>query len=203
MTSRKPLGCGLLILSALVGIATIVGFFFLIFGMLNDITSGGQRFVVPGSGVVHIEKAGKYSIFHETQSVIDGVIYHSNYLPSGMSITVTDAVGTPIPTMNSSGGTYSSGGYQGVAVLDVSFPEPGDYTVTATILSGEEAPLTVLSVSEGLMPKIMMTVFGGWSLMFLGLTVSSLSGIAGLVLLLLGLRKNRTFTPPNAPGNAG
>jgi len=202
MTSKNPLGCGLLTLSAIVGVATIAGFFFLIMGMVTDITSGGQRFVVPGSGLVKIEKAGKYSIFHETRSVIDGVVYTASELPSGMSISVYDTSGTPIPTTSSSGGTYTSGGYEGAAVLDVIFPEASDYTVTATVTSGTMSSPTVLSVSEGLMPKIMMAVFGGVSLMFIGLSVSTLAGIAGIVILLLGMRRNPANTPPNAPGTA-
>ena len=79
------------------------------FGAAAEIGNAFTRFVVPGSGVVALEKPGTYTIFHETQSVVDGRVYSVKNVPGMKVDVVPEAGGAPIPVTSAGAhSTYSA-----------------------------------------------------------------------------------------------
>ena len=58
--------------SVFVFIAGVVLFFVvLLFGILSSFNNVGHQVVVPGSGIIELDEAGNYNIFHEYRSIVD------------------------------------------------------------------------------------------------------------------------------------
>ena len=75
--------------------------------------------------------------------------------------------GAAIPVSPSSTASrYDYGGRSGVSVLEFTVPEPGDYVFRASYPSGEAAPQAVLTIDHGFIGKILLTVFGGFGILF-------------------------------------
>jgi hypothetical protein len=159
-----------------------------------DIGNAFTRFVVPGAGTVALAKPGTYTIFHETQSVVDGRVYAVKDMP-GMKVDVMpEAGGTAVPVTPASGhSTYTVGSRAGESMLEFTVAEPGRYRVTAAYPGGRDGPKTVLAISSG----IMGTLFRGIAIVI----GSILLGFALSLTLLLTtyFRRRRMLPAGNAP----
>jgi hypothetical protein len=117
------------------------------------------RFVVPGSGVVALEKPGTYTIFHETRSVIGGRMYAVKDMPSVKVDVAPEGGGAAIPVEAPGGhSTYSFGGHVGESLMQFTIVQPGRYRVTATYSNGQNGPQTVLAVSSGVIGTIFRAI---------------------------------------------
>jgi len=195
MWRRAPLGCGLLLVSGLTGLATVAGFLFLIFTQLQGMAAGAQRFTVPGVRTVQIASPGTYTLFHETTSLINGTIHLAPRAPASLQVQVTDATGAPVSVQATTGGSYSVGSYEGQALMDVRFPAAGSYTITVQVAPADGPGPWVMAVNEALGPKILGLVFGGVSLMLIGLTTSAITLVAGIIVLALQRRTAASLPP--------
>jgi len=127
------------------------------------------RFVVPGSGEVTLSEAGTYTIFHESESVIDGRVYTAPAV-SGLSVTVTEeASGTAVPVrtpgMHS---TYTFGGHSGTSIFAFDAPRPGIYRIAGAYDGGRSEPKTVLAVDRGFFCRLWRTLFFGIASVLVG-----------------------------------
>lgn len=154
------------------------------------------RFVVPGSGVVALEKPGTYTIFHETQSVVDGRVYAVKDVP-GMKVDVApEAGGAAVPvTAPNAHSTYSVGSSKGESLLAFTIAEPGRYRVTAAYNGGRNGPQTVLAVSSGIFGTLFRAILIVIGAVILGFALS-------LTLLLTTYFRRRRLVPA-APIAAG
>src|SRR5437764_4980789 len=73
--------------AALVWLAGAAGAFAFLRFQLMDLAPGLMRVVVPGSTVLDLSEPGSYTIFHESESVLDGRIYAVENV-SGLRVTL-------------------------------------------------------------------------------------------------------------------
>ena len=158
------------------GMATMSVF---LFARLSGMQDGLTRVVVPGEHAITLA-AGDYTIFHETQSVIDGKIYSSSGL-SGLTVSVTAPDGATIPLTEASSGRYSFSGHTGYAVFDFAAPAAGDYTLAARYDDGATGPETVLAVGAGFLSGLLATIFGSLALAFGGAVIAAIIIVGTLV----------------------
>jgi hypothetical protein len=146
---------------------------------LTGMEDGMVRVVVPGEHRLALA-AGTYTIFHETESVIDGKIYSSSGL-SGLTVSVTAPDGATVPLTAASSGRYSFSGHTGFAVFDFAAPTAGDYTLAGRYDDGATGPETVLAVGAGFLSAILGTVFGALAFAFGGAILATIIMVGTLV----------------------
>ncbi|HVH79707.1 MAG TPA: hypothetical protein VM782_09980 [Stellaceae bacterium] len=126
------------------------------------------RFVVPGTAEVNLNETGTYTIFHETESVIDGKIYSAANL-GGLQVTVTGPdgklVGLVTPNVNT---TYTIGGHSGKSVLAFTIIVPGKYWIAGSYPDGQTGPQTVLATATGFVGTLVWTILGAVGAVFIG-----------------------------------
>jgi hypothetical protein len=136
---------------------------------LHDIGDLFVRFVVPGSGELTLTETGTYTIFHETESVIDGRVHNAPTI-DGLAVTVTDeASGAAIPVKTPGiHSTYSLGGHSGVSVFAFDVARPGRYRLTGAYDSGRSDAKTVLAVDLGFFGRLWRTLLAGLASVMIG-----------------------------------
>lgn len=108
-----------------------------IFSIFLSFRDTGTSIVAPGETTVTITKPGKYTLWHESKTMIDGqILRFPDDLPSGVTIRFsTKTAGTNFPFNLNNNASSESGGIRRVSVGNVTFPTPGDYQVTVTGLT--------------------------------------------------------------------
>jgi hypothetical protein len=142
-----------------------------IFELENALT----RIVVPGAGELTLDQPGTYTVFHESESVVDGRVYVAQDI-AGLRVTVTaEADGKPIPVVTPSGRTtYNFGGHSGVSMLSFDIASPGRYRVSADYAGKSDEPQTVLAIGRVSIGRIVRTIFAiiGAALVGFGLALA-------------------------------
>lgn len=146
------------VFAAAVLAAGVVGFVLVLFLGLSGLSM--QRVVVPGSAELALEESGRYTIYHESRSVMDGRVYDVDDV-SGLTVELVSAeTGESVP-LDSPGAntTYDLRGRSGRGVLTFEVDRPGAYRLSADYPAGG-GPETVLAVGKGIGTRIAMTVVG-------------------------------------------
>lgn len=160
----------------LVGMAAMAAF---LITRLTGMDSGLTRFVVPGEQTLTLE-AGSYTIFHEPQSVVDGMIYSGGSL-GGMSVAVTGPDGSEAPLSPAGSGRYSFGGHTGFAVFDFTAAAAGPYVIAGRYADDAPGPQTVIAVGAGFLSGLLTTVFGSLGIAFGGAIIAAVIAVRTLV----------------------
>jgi hypothetical protein len=136
-------------------------------GLGNELT----RLVVPGSKVLALDTPGTYTIYHETESVVEGRVYSADNI-SGLRVSVAAQDGQDIPvttpTVNSS---YTIGGHTGKSVFGFAVTQPGSYRLTAAYPGGRTEPQTVLAIGRNFVGGLVKTIFSAIGAVFAGIAV--------------------------------
>ena len=157
-----------------IGVAVILAglglFLYSIFHGISHITDDLTRIVVPGEKDLTFMPHLNYTIFLETESVVDGRIYSTKENLSGLSCAVTsqasgNRINTRRPTMSTA---YSLGGREGRSVLEFVTEGAGVYHVVCDYDEGSQGPQVVLAVGSGvgerifsMVAKSLASFFGG------------------------------------------
>ncbi len=183
------IGAGIIIIALV--LATVL-FFSGIFNLTPD-----TRFVVPSSQELNFDDAGKYNIFYEFQSSINGKAYSTGESLKGMEIDIQSEDGSqlvPLSTIlwNTS---YQIGTRAGRLLYEFDIKEPGIYILTTNYRDGTTTPEVVFAI--------------GPHLDIFGITIRSIViGYGGLILgcfvILLVFHKRRKaadqiMPPPTDP----
>jgi len=177
------------VVAVLVALAGFAGAGYRIYSNIDDLTRGLVQVVVPGEKVLTLEP-GRYTIFHEQQSTVDGRIYSDTDV-TGLFVQVFPVDGgAPLavqrPTVTSS---YDIGGRSGKSVLVFDVTQPGDYRLVATYPEGEERDQAVLAVGRGMTGGILLLVFSALAIALLGI-------IAGVIIAVITYRRRRVGAAP-------
>lgn len=109
-----------------------------------------EQIIVPGFGEFDLPRAGTYTIFHEYESKVDGVIYHrhkSTHFLIDMKVTEL-ATGTEIPTIVvPTTETYQIGRREGVSWFAFTVERPGRYSLSAAYPGRLQVPKLVAAVT--------------------------------------------------------
>ncbi len=178
-------------------VASFVAFVFFLFTRILGLGDAFDRFVVPGSAVIELEETGRHTVFHESTSTLDGIVYRVGDV-SGLEIEVVAEDGSPVRVVSPMGSMeYRLGGREGTAMAAFVVEEPGAYSVSATYRGGA-GPETVLAVTRGFGTRIVTTVIGA-VVLAMGGTVLAV-GIAVTTFVLRHRAKRRPSAVPAGSG---
>jgi hypothetical protein len=165
-----------------------MGFFgYALWHGLAHVTDGLVQVVVPGDAELSLKHQQLYTVFLESQSVVNGKIYSTNASVDGLECRVESAASEArIPIRRSvMSTTYEFGGRSGRSVLEFHVPADGSYGFSCSYGKTEHGPETVVAVGSGVAGRIMWTVFTGLLAMFGGFGSGLILFVATFV-----LRKN-------------
>ena len=160
---------------------------------ITNLTSGLVRFSAPGSATVILEEPGKYTLFHEYRSSLQGRLYDGPAILPTMNFHVNGPGGAS-PTIESSSGNfnYNIGNRAGYAVGSLDIDATGEYRITSVYVDapGDEVVLGLGRETE----KSTLQTVGG----FIGLIAAG--GLAFVVWFLIFIvRYSRSKRESAAP----
>ncbi len=173
----KP-GKILYIISGIILLAGIIGFVIILFsGISSTVNTIGNRVVVPGSKEIVLDEPGKYTIYLESRSVVDGKVYERSGSVDGLicsllSIEDEQYIKLNNSTMNSS---YTMPNHEGRSIFSFEINTPGKYRLKGWFEDEEDSNKVVLAVGKGFGTKLATTI------------LSSIGIIFGSIFLSLGL----------------
>jgi hypothetical protein len=168
MNLRSPLW---FIVAGAVAIAGFVAAALYVLPRVGSIDEGLIRVVVPGNGILVLDKPGTYTIFHEKRSVVDGQFYASEAVPGLRVELVSDPGGAPVRVVEPLTSTsYSIGNREGASIFAFTVDQPGHYRLTTRMASGR----AVLAIGQGTFGAIFALVGGGLAIAFAGLAVAGI-----------------------------
>lgn len=137
-----------------------------------------QRGVVPGAIEIVVNTPGSFTIFHESESVVDGEVFSSGDV-SGLRVQVLAPSGGAVPVVPAGvRSRYAVGGRSGAAIFAFDANLAGTYKLVADYKSGAAEPRVVLAVGTGFLQGLLVTIFGA-----LGIAGAGIGG-GGLVTIL-------------------
>jgi hypothetical protein len=189
---RSPLW---FVVAGLIALAGLAGALFYLMPRLGAADSRMTRVVVPGSAVLTLDKAGRYTIYHEKKSTVDGRYYASETV-NGLRLGLTDeATRAPVtltePAMSSS---YTIGNKSGASIYAFAIERPGRYRLVADLADGRNEPKAVLAIEQGMLGEMFSLIFGTIAIAFAGL------GIAGAIVLVVLWRRSKAVAPRRPQG---
>jgi uncharacterized RDD family membrane protein YckC len=181
-----------------VALAAIAGAALLAYSAADRIGRGLVQVLVPGEATLNL-KAGRYTIFHEYESVdVYGRVYSGTDV-SGLLVNLVPLFeGAPIKLERPSSPfhlSYYLQGRSGQPVLTFEAQQPGAYRLIAAYPEGREKSEAVLAVGPGLTGGI-----GPLVLRVFGIGLGGL--IVGLVIGAVTLARRREALAANAPLSA-
>lgn len=162
------------VISVLIFIIGISAFVLWLVKGISGITNGSQQFVVPGKSEIFLSEPGKYEIFYEYRSVVNGKVYLTEENLSGLQCTLKDrATDQFVPMGNPSiNSNYSLGGRAGISVLEFTVKKAGIYDLSAQYSSGKEGQEVVLAIGKGIGGKISGVIIVGIAIFLLTIALS-------------------------------
>ncbi len=180
----------------------VLGLIFAIQIVYRGITGFGRSMVrakMPGETTMRLEETGRYTIYHEYVTVMDGVRYSDSPVLTGLRLRLEcyetgDEIALEAPRVTTDYSTPSRAGY-GVSTFSIG--RPGRYTLSGWYPDEEDEengrPI-MLVVGRGLFSGMMRTI--GWAMLVV--FVSFGLGVAMIVLTFIGRSRaaNRATLEP-------
>ncbi|MEJ2123537.1 MAG: hypothetical protein P8Y47_01715 [Alphaproteobacteria bacterium] len=153
---------GLAVIIAIGGFVAMGAF---LMARLPQLNSESHRILAPGNEEITLAQPGKYTIYHESRSMLNGKVYISPFI-FGLNIKLTSLeTGAEVPLgptrMNS---TYRVGGRVGKSIMGFKIDKPGRYQVATSFDDGHTEPRTVLAIGQGFGIKLIVTILGALGL---------------------------------------
>jgi hypothetical protein len=183
------------VVAGLIALAGFAGALFYLMPRLGAADSRMVRVVVPGTAMLTLDKAGRYTIYHEKKSTVDGRYYASENV-NGLRLRLSDeATGQPVTlTEPAVASTYAIGNKTGSSIFAFEIDRPGRYRLAADLASGRGEPKAVLAVEQGMLGEMFSLIFGTMAIAFAGL------GIAGAIVLAVLWRRSKAVEPRRPQG---
>ena len=143
-----------------------VGAFPFQWSQMRSLDSGLVRVVVAGRARVELQP-GRYTLFHEYRSVINGRLYNSN-APGAMTLSIENDAGERVPISSPPSIKYSISGHEGRSFAAFKVDHAGQYTLTARY-HGEPGPETVVAIGQGTVGNVFQLTFGTIAIVFIGI----------------------------------
>lgn len=154
------------------------GFFvYTIFHGLTHVTDSLTQIVVPGKMELNLQP-GRYSVFLEEQSIVNGRIYSTTQSINGLVCRVNSVEdGNAVTIQKASvNATYDVGGRSGHSVLEFPIHQAGRYAFACDYGENAKGPEVVVAVGSGVGGAIFSTVLG---------SLAAFSGGCGLCLVVV------------------
>lgn len=156
---------GIAVLIAAIGIALSV---MLIINLITTVSSSSEQIVMPSSTDIELVDPGKYYIYYEYESVVDGKIYSTGSADvSGFRVFIVNKsnnenVELLTPIFNSN---YSFSGRTGYSVFEFMIEEPGSYEITGHYEHGAGEEI-VLAIGKGFVGNMFASILGAIAILF-------------------------------------
>jgi len=154
------------------------GFFvYTIFHGLTHVSDSLTQIVVPGKMELNLQP-GRYSVFLEEQSIVNGRIYSTTQSINGLVCRVNSVEdGNAVTIQKASvNATYDVGGRSGHSVLEFPIHQAGRYAFACDYGENAKGPEVVVAVGSGVGGAIFNTVLG---------SLAAFSGGCGLCLVVV------------------
>jgi hypothetical protein len=189
---RNPLW---FVVAGLIALASLAGALFYAMPRLSTADSRMTRVVVPGNTVLTLDKTGRYTIYHEKKSTVDGRYYASETV-NGLRLQLTDeATGAPVTlTEPAMAANYTIGNKTGSSIYAFTIDRAGRYRLAADLAEGRSEPKAVLAFEHGMLGEMFSLIFSTLAIAFAGL------GIAGAIVLVVLWRRAKAVAPGRPQG---
>ncbi len=161
-------------------------FAYTLFHGLTHITDSLTQIVVPGSKELSLQQ-GRYSVFLEEQSVVDGKVYSTTQSVGGLTCRVNSVQNDSSIAIKNAGTStsYNLEGRSGHSVLEFSIQQSGQYLFACGYEKNVKGPEVVVAVGSGVSERIFQTVIASLASLFGGF------GGVVIVVLIVELKRNR------------
>jgi hypothetical protein len=181
------------VVAAAVALAGWGGMGLFLMTRLKDSPDRMMRFLAPGDAVLRLSKTGTYTIFHEYRSNLDGRTYDSPTV-SGLDIKVTAQPGGELVTLKAGmNSNYDIGNHAGRSLFDFEVSQPGSFHVVAAYPDGRKAPQAVISIDQGFVGDLLITIFASIAMVFIAM------GLAVAIIVTVAVKRNRAAKLAGAP----
>lgn len=155
---RSPLW---FVVAGAIALGGIVGAVFFAKLRLGSSEARLTRVVMPGFAVLTLGEAGRYTIYHERKSVVDGRYYASERADGLKLQLVNEATGAVVPLSEAGGNSsYAIGNREGTSIFSFTVSQPGGYRISGELAGGRAEPKVVLAVEHGMLGAMFQTIFG-------------------------------------------
>ena len=187
------------VIAGLVNVICIVLFVLFLVGAIKCATDSIiTRVAAPGTASIEIDKAGKYTIYFEYDSVLDGKVYHNSDI-SDMLFTLTNKTTGEQINLNSSlaNTSYSINERSGQGIFDFNVKEPGEY-ILETVYDTGAGENAVLAVGRPFVFQMVMQIFLSIGSLFCAVVVPV---VIFVITILKRSNNKRLFRQNAAPQN--
>ncbi|MFC2027694.1 NINE protein [Chloroflexota bacterium] len=145
------------------------------------------RFVVPGIHELDFDDTGKYTLFYEFKSSVDGWEYSTGEYLKSVKVSIESEDDTRSVKMSSASGdmSYEIGSRAGKSLFEFEIEEPGTYIVTTEYRDGTSTPEVVFAIGPSF--DILGNILRSFGIGFAGFVLGTLV----LVWVFLKRRKVR------------
>src|SRR6266508_4481375 len=184
---RSPLW---FVVAGLIALAGFAGALIYLMPRLGAADSRMILVVVPGTALLTLDKAGRYTIYNEKKSTVDGRYYASETV-NGLQLRLVDeATGTPVTlTEPAMAANYTIGNKSGTSIYAFTIDRAGRYRFVADLADGRSELKAVLAIEQGMLGEMFSLIFGTMAIAFAGL------GIAGAIVLVVLWRRSKVVAP--------
>jgi len=144
----------------------------LVKGIYSSVAGIDKQVIVPGTSVIELKETGKYIIYSEYRSVIDGKVFETDNINGLMcslkKIDTGEFIELEEPSMNS---TYSVGGREGKSIFGFNINETGKYELKAWYET-DNYKESVLAIGKGFGKELIRTILLSIAIMFISLGTS-------------------------------
>ena len=187
-TWRRLIWAGAILVATamVIGLVSLAFFAFSIWQFVSD--EMVAREVVPATFPVQISKAGRYHVFYEHRSVVNGRHFRTSTQPPALSLHLTDSAGRNVALEPSRMQyTYESPSRRGKSWFEFEVPAAGTYELEVT---GSDGQHYVVAVGQ---PRLGM-FFAGMASFVCGGGMTLLMLMLGSVLLIVGfVKRSRAY----------
>ena len=163
-------------------------FGYTLFQGITHATDSLTQVVVPGTAELRLHR-GRYTVFLEEDSVVNGKIYSATQPVDGLTCSVTStqngsAIAVRQPSMST---TYSVGGRSGHSVLEFPIEQDGNYRFACDYGENTTGPVVVMAVGSGVGEAIFRTVLGALAAFFGGVA----AGLIPVVIVVISRERRK------------
>ena len=172
--------------SVIILIAGIIVYVLWLINGITGITRGFQQIIVPGKSDILLSKPGKYTIFYEFRSRVNGRIYLTKENLSGLECTIKEKssgqnINLESPKITSS---YSVGSRSGTSILEFTIAKAGIFELTTENSKDMEQEF-VIAIGKNIVGNILYVILVGIA----GLLFTVAISVALFVIVFLKRRK--------------
>lgn len=150
------------VLYVISGLILLCGVSFFVYLLITGISSSigniNIQVVVPGTEIIEIKETGKYTIFYEHSSVIDGKVYKTNSI-NGLICSLKNVETGELIKLNSSlaNSSYALAGREGKGIFSFDINKTGEYEFKGWYESGNGEEV-VLAIGKGFAGSLVRTI---------------------------------------------